>query len=374
MVNKNIILFLGIMMVSALLTSYTTDLKAQESATDEEEEEEEEDNNSYDYFEDDDYAQNYDKNYLKDNAIKINEINNIVEEKNRQLSKQALPEDENMDRSNLLASESKIAFVLPTFTMAAYDFTFYPFFSKYADVKHNEFVTSDIDLLTASLPTKEQSFNSYKAIGLHHLRDFTSFLLPNAELNYLSDEDVHNGLIFTDTNINFYDILVLAHSEYVTQQEYYNFKKFVENGGVIILLDANALFAEVAYDPLDNKISLVKGHYWAFDGQKAWRDVKERWAAETTQWVGNNFGCSSCVITFGNNPFSYQHHEENYITNPNVKILIDYEAQSQFNYLIAAHELKYGLGKVISLGIFGSDVADNDNFLKFYEDLLLNSI
>src|SRR5215212_609706 len=124
MVNKNIILFLGIMMVSALLTSSTTDLKAQESATDEEEEEE--DTNSYDYFDDDDYAQNYDKNYLKDNAIKINEINNIVEEKNRQLSKQALPEDENMDRSNLLASESKIAFVLPTFTMAAYDFTFYP--------------------------------------------------------------------------------------------------------------------------------------------------------------------------------------------------------------------------------------------------------
>ena len=140
MVNKNIILFLGIMMVSALLTSSTTDLQAQESVTDEDEEEEEE-NNSYDYFEDDDYAQNYDKNYWKDNAIKINEINNIVEEKNRQLSKQALKEDENMDRSNLLASESKIAFVLPTFTMAAYDFTFYPFFSKYADVKHNEFVT-----------------------------------------------------------------------------------------------------------------------------------------------------------------------------------------------------------------------------------------
>ena len=29
---------------------------------------------------------------------------------------------------------------------------------------------------------------------------------------------------------------------------------------------------------LGNKISLVKGHYWAFDGEKAWRDVKERWA------------------------------------------------------------------------------------------------
>ena len=96
--------------------------------------------------------------------------------------------------------------------------------------------------------------------------------------------------------------------------------------------------------------------------------------SETTEWVGNNFGCARCVITFNNNPFSYVHHEENYVTNPNVKILIDYEAQSEYNYKIAAHELNYGLGKVISLGIFGSDVVDNDNFLKFYESLLLSSI
>ena len=68
------------------------------------------------------------------------------------------------------------------------------------------------------------------------------------------------------------------------------------------------------------------------------------------------------------------HHEENYITNPNVKILIDYEAQSEYNYLIAAHELKYGPGKVISLGIFASDVVQHDNFLKFYEDLILSIV
>ena len=69
---------------------------------------------------------------------------------------------------------------------------------------------------------------------------------------------------------------MLGHSEYVTHEEYYNLKKFVENRGIIILLDSNALFAEVAYDPTNNKISLLKGHYWAFDGEKAWRDVKER--------------------------------------------------------------------------------------------------
>ena len=59
--------------------------------------------------------------------------------------------------------------------MAAYDNTFYPFFSKYADVHRNESVMSDIDLLTANIPTREDSFNSYKTPGLHHLKAFTFF-------------------------------------------------------------------------------------------------------------------------------------------------------------------------------------------------------
>ena len=139
------------------------------------------------------------------------------------------------------------------------------------------------------------------------------------------------------------------------------FKKFVENGGTIILFDANIFYTEVDYDPINNKISLVKGHSWSFDGEKAWRYVKERWADENTEWIESNFGYCSCIITFNNNPFSYEHQEENYLSNPNVKILIDYEAQSAYNYLIAAHELQYGLGKVISLGIFGIDIVDNNN-------------
>lgn len=102
-------------------------------------------------------------------------------------------------------------------------------------------------------------------------------------------------------------------------------KQFVENGGIMILLDSNTFYAEVDYDNMNNQINLLKGHYWAFDGQKAWRDIKERWAQEITEWVGSNFGCSSCTVTFHNNPFSYTHHEENYVTNPNVRILIDYE-------------------------------------------------
>lgn len=327
------------------------------------------------YSIDDEYAQNYDEEYFKDNAIKINTLNNMIEENNKRLSLHELPENQDLDRSSLLASESRIGFVLPTFTMAAYgENAFYAFFKTYAQVKENEFVTSDIGSLSSILLNSEESFNHNKAFGLHHLRDYTSSLLPKAHLTYLADQDIHHGFIFAPDNSNLYDILILGHSEYVTQEEYNNFKKFVENGGTIILFDANTFYTEIDYDLINNKITLVKGHTWSFDGEKAWRDIRERWANETTQWVGSNFICSQCDITFNNNPFSYTHHEENYLTNPNVKILIDYEAQSKFNYKIAAHELSHGLGKVIGLGIFGSDVVDNNNFLKFYEDIILSSI
>jgi hypothetical protein len=325
----------------------------------------------------DEYSQNYDEEYFKDNAVKINSINRMIEENKRFLSPHALPEIKDLDRSRLLASETKIGFVLPTFTMSAYGSNaFYTFYKKYAQVNENEFVTSDIDSLSPSLRNSTDSFNSKKALGIHHLRDYTSSLLPNAHLTYLADQDIHNGFIFAQDNSNFYDILILGHSEYVTQQEYHNFKKFVENGGTIILFDANVFYTEVEYDSINNKISLVKGHSWSFDGEKAWRDIKERWADENTEWIGSNYCGNFCQVTFNNNPFSYTHHEEQYITNPNAKILIDYQAQSQsqYNFFIAAYELKYGLGKVVSFGIFGDDVFEDKNLLSFYEDILLSNI
>jgi hypothetical protein len=43
----------------------------------------------------------------------------MIEENNRRLSLHGLPENQDVDRSSLLASESRIGFVLLTFTMAA---------------------------------------------------------------------------------------------------------------------------------------------------------------------------------------------------------------------------------------------------------------
>ncbi len=112
----------------------------------------------------------------------------------------------------------------------------------------------------------------------------------------------------------------------MTLQEYDNLKHFVANGGTLVLMDGNVFYAEVKYDRNTHTITLVKGHGWAYNGKSAWKSVRERWANETSQWVGSNFFCLSCDVTFANNPFQYRHHEEQYLTNHNDLILLNYNA------------------------------------------------
>ena len=95
-------LFLVVIILSATL--FTLKLNAQE--------EEEE----Y-YSIRDEYSQNYDEEYFKNNALKINSINIMTKENNKLLSLHEFPENKKLERSQLLASESRIGFVLPTFTM-----------------------------------------------------------------------------------------------------------------------------------------------------------------------------------------------------------------------------------------------------------------
>ena len=160
--------------------------------------------------------------------------------------------------------------------MAAYDDSFYNFFRSHSDIQAGQYVSVDIHLLSSQVPSGIDAMNNHKSIALHKIRDHLSFLLPSSNFNDLDDKMVDEGLIFEANGANIYDIIILVHQEYVTQEEYSNFKKFVENGGIMILLDSNTFYAEVDYDNMNNQINLVKGHYWAFDGQKEWRDIKRK--------------------------------------------------------------------------------------------------
>ena len=170
-------------------------------------------------------------------------------------------------------------------------------------------------------------FNSHITTLYHHIKNHT---LPNAQLTILKDQDVHYGYIFGDKDrkeINAFDVLITFHDEYATKEMYYNYKKFVENGGSILFIDPNVFYAEVSFNKANNTITLVKGHDWIFDGKSAQKDVSERWFDETNKWVGSNYMISELHdnFTFSNNPFNYSHFEENFVNNPNAKIIMDYE-------------------------------------------------
>jgi N,N-dimethylformamidase beta subunit-like, C-terminal len=263
-----------------------------------------------------------------------------------------------------------IAFVDPTFTFAAYDKSFYMFYPMY-DKRSNKYsnITEDIGLLSSIVPQ-----NYEHRVESADVRNHLKWLLPKSNIDRLTDQDVHKGLIFTN-GTNKYDIIVLSHEEYVTQREYDNFKRFVANGGILVLLDGNVFYAEVKYDENTNSISLVKGHYWEFNGKSAWRSVEERWKNETSKWVGSNFLCCwSLKFKFNNNPFEMEHDEEQHITNPKAKILLDYNATedkpNSKKFTVATYELDYKKGKVIVLGLYTDHFTKNERFWKFFDSLL----
>jgi len=294
-------------------------------------------------------------------------------------------------------NEVQIALVEPTFTAAAYNNSFYAFYQKYNHVPANANITSDLNLLSSKVstyPTITPTTKVHSAFAMLTLLVDLKLISPRSNVTVLTDADVDNASIFKNNNNNnngvssiagnifstnnAYDVIIIGHQEYVTQREYDNLKNFVTNGGTMIVLDGNVFYAEVKYDRHTNTITLVKGHSWAFNGRSAWKSVAERWNKETSQWVGSNYLCYSCQITFANDPFEYKHHEEQYITNPNDKILMNYNA-SLLNYpttslkkpVIATYELDYKGGKVISLGIYSDDIITNDKFDRYFNGLFL---
>jgi hypothetical protein len=320
-------------------------------------------------------------------------------------------------QSNVNTTERipKIGFVRPTFTEAAYqEHGFYRFYEKYGFPPFGVNITTDLDMLTVNTPPSiAELHNDYDIQNLSNLTaliplngtglDDISFegypdaqdfwmpfiehvkkVAPSSIVTVMRDEDVNSGHIFLDynANVNAYDILLLFHDEYVTQNMYDNYRRFVENGGTIIFIDGNIFYAEVEYDEDNSTISLVEGHDWKFDGKTATRSMPERWYNETREWVGANYLVNFIAnkVNFTNNVFNYTHHEEQFISNPEAKVIIDYgirfpkgdyvEDPSLANKTVATHTMNYGLGKVIMIGLFGELMAENEAFLRFFDNLI----
>ena len=307
----------------------------------------------------------------------------------------------------------KIAFVRPSFTEAAYQVHgFYTFYFKYKFPPFGKKITTDLDMFTVKTPVSIPERQN--ETGLRHLSNLTALIplngtelrdvsfdgspdpqkfwmpfvdhvkkaVPSAIVTVMRDEDVNDGHIFSNdkNKTNAYDILLLFHNEYLTQDEYNNLKQFVSKGGTIVFIDSNIFYAQVRYDKDNRTVTLVKGHNWQFDGKTASRSVSERWYNETKEWVGGNFLENDIHdnITFTNNPFNYTHFEEQFVNNPKAKIIIDYGIKFPKDWsgttesTVATYSLNYGKGKVIMIGLSGVQLADNEKFLNFFSKLLIH--
>lgn len=292
-------------------------------------------------------------------------------------------------RHNFSTSRPSVAIVVPVFTAAAYNDAFYTFYKHFQFAKVGQNITKNLYLLSSKMNSPKSRVISAVAassISLSYLVKHLELVVPRVKLSVITDTDVDSGSIFTNNlnTTNRYDILILGHQEYVTQQEYNNFRTFVANGGTMLLLDGNVFYAQVGYDRPTQTITLIKGHGWAYNGRSAWKSVSERWLNETSQWVGSNSLCSTaCVIKFANNPFEYTHREEQYLTNSNDTILLNYnESLSNLNpntprnvtlahiFTIGAYELKYKKGLVIGTGLYTDQIINNRSFLVFLDHLL----
>lgn len=269
----------------------------------------------------------------------------------------------------------RIALVNPTFTAAAYNHAFYDFYKKHnVEIYRGNKVSSDLNLMTGNIPDNSTVTPLNQFLYNFKLVDHIKRLLPSAIINVITDSEVHNGYIFKKKNVNRYDIIMIFHEEYVTAKEYQNFKRFVLNGGVLMALSGNMFYGEVKYNPGNQTVTLVKGHGFEFDGDSVKLGIAERWQNETQQWLGSNFyrfALADYVIRLYNNPFNYTGIENNFASNPKDKIILNYES-SDTRFPIATHELDYGKGKVIATGIGSENVLRNPEFLKFFDDLLVN--
>ena len=162
--------------------------------------------------------------------------------------------DNNSNIGGILNKNINIALVAPTFTAVAYDDnSFYTFYKLYGNTSVGTNVTSNLSLLSRHITNHDILRAS---IVMLKLVDNLKLINPNSHVTILTDADVDNGSLFNNNNNsnnnnnnnnnnNIYDVAILGHQEYVTQQEYDNLKKFVTNGGTMILLDGNVFFAEV---------------------------------------------------------------------------------------------------------------------------------
>jgi hypothetical protein len=286
----------------------------------------------------------------------------------------------------------RIAVVKPIFTDTAYSNAFYTFYRKHR-LSTEPYITSDLNYFNV---TVKDGWRWSKRLFyfLTSVKASLAGLSLHQNVALIDEINVTLGALF-DEDSRVYDVVILGFTEYVTVEEYNYYRRFVETGGTLIILDACNFLAEVKYHPPTSPgepgyLSLVKGHGWEFNGTHAWKSVYRRWPEENRNWVGSNYwkywygdhydyfqaNTSHPISAYIRDRYmqnvttSYGAHEENKLENFTDTQIIGYwhfiDKSEAPEDPVVAYQHRYGSGSVFHAGIMGSDVIGREEYLQAF--------
>jgi hypothetical protein len=288
-------------------------------------------------------------------------------------------------------SSTRVALVQPVFTSTPYSQykygSFYAFFSKYLHTPGN--ITSDLGLLNTSLTSAMkyyqgwgQSYSLFQFISSRAAADCG--LVVGRNVRVVTDVNVSDGALFGFGGVRAYDVVIVGFSEYVTAQEYSQLERFVASGGRLAVISSDDFEVKVAYSQRTGSEAFVLGHGYAFNGKTAWHSVDNAWEAQDTNWFGSSKCCfysiqyhgaqvngstqlgSRLRTAFGDTLFAgYSSHEENAVRNlTDTKVVATFGIQG--SSVVAAYIHGYGLGTVVCLCVFGTDIIGSDPSAQYF--------
>lgn len=283
--------------------------------------------------------------------------------------------------------QSRIAVVMPVLTATPYSpyvyGTFYSFYAKYATA--TGYVKTDLNWLVnpvdGGLEYGQGWGKSLPLFDFLHSQQFQDCGFSfGRNLFELSDLDVANGALFNPNGSAHYSAVVTGFSEYVTRQEFLQFKHFVAIGGRMVIMGGDNLMAEVKYS--QGLETYVRGHSWVFNGTAAWHAGGiSSWNNDDLNWIGSRYSgrISNYLFTgatlnktnsigsvlsriFGNVVFkTYLGHEEGRLFNrTHTSIIADFS--NILGYPLDSYVHAYRKGYVVCLCIFADDIIESSPY------------
>ena len=289
----------------------------------------------------------------------------------------------------LVQSTTRVALVQPVFTSTPYtDYNFgsyYAFYHRYQQANGN--ITSDLRWLNTSTSIAAgynfgwgHSYPLFVFMTSEEAGDCGLSMGKNEAV--LSDVNVTQGALFNLDGTPRFDVAVVGFSEYVTQQEYLQFKQFVASGGRLVLASADTFQVQVLYNSSSGFERYVTGHGFAYNGRTAWRTHSHPF--DLTNFIGSTDCCFrngayAGALVNGNNAFgaalssvfgdvvfkSYVAHEENSVTNRTDTAVVATFSNVP-GILVASYVHQYKEGLVACLCVFGDDMISIDTSAQYF--------